>query len=64
MAKGTIVESETSKPDSTVSIRSRNGQCTRATHPGGKKSSMSWTATMIKGREDAEAGWRLRVNEE
>jgi hypothetical protein len=30
----------------------------------GKKSSMSWTAKMIKGTEDAEAGWRLRINEE
>jgi hypothetical protein len=30
----------------------------------GKKSSMSWTGKMIKGTEDAEAGWRLRINEE
>jgi hypothetical protein len=62
MAKGAIVESEALK-SRTVSIRFMNGQCTKATHPG-KKSSMSWTAKMIKGTEDAEAGWRLRINEE
>jgi hypothetical protein len=59
MAKGAIVEA---LQILTVNIRFNIWTVCQRYSPGGKKNNISWTAKMIKGREDAEAGWRLRIN--